>query len=107
MADAVLQADTQTALLATDVWCFTARWELVYIIIRIKQKKHRTAALFFNFFFNFFFLLNQLHILSSWLTGMGQQNFVFIMSASSLSWWVKTRKTHMIHLREYIFVVLF
>ncbi|XP_062280168.1 FIGNL1-interacting regulator of recombination and mitosis [Scomber scombrus] len=26
LADAVLQADTQTALLATDVWCFTARY---------------------------------------------------------------------------------
>lgn len=92
MADAVLQADTQTALLATDMWCFTARWELVFIIIRIKQKKHGTAALFFFKIF-FYSLLNQLHILSSLLTGMGQQNFVFIMSASLLSWWVKTRKT--------------
>lgn len=27
LAGAVLQPDTQTALLATDVWCFTARWE--------------------------------------------------------------------------------
>ncbi|XP_034438529.1 uncharacterized protein C1orf112 homolog isoform X2 [Hippoglossus hippoglossus] len=26
LVDAVLQADTQTALLATDVWCFTARY---------------------------------------------------------------------------------
>ncbi|XP_030289356.1 FIGNL1-interacting regulator of recombination and mitosis [Sparus aurata] len=26
LADAVLQADTQTALLATDMWCFTARY---------------------------------------------------------------------------------
>ncbi|KAM7388316.1 hypothetical protein PAMP_024502 [Pampus punctatissimus] len=26
LADAVLQADTQTAVLATDVWCFTARY---------------------------------------------------------------------------------
>lgn len=30
---AVLQADTQTALLATDVWCFTARWEGQIILL--------------------------------------------------------------------------
>lgn len=75
LASAVLQADTQTALLATDVWCFTARWEWTHTY-------HWGPTCFYTVLFDF------TDSTAFCATDMGQQIFVFSMPLSLLNWWV-------------------